>query len=285
MTIGGAERFYLLTTPAKHDGKTPIPLVVDFHGLLEGAEIHTKMSNFGELAKTEGFAVAFPHGSGQPERWDVNPDVSKNLDLQIIDAMLDQLGNDLCIATSRVYATGLSYGAIMTSFLTCARSNRFAAVAPVAGLMVPTPCEQTHKMPIVTFHGTADPILTFNGGTGPGLSSILGAKDDPAKATTTTAPPDLNGPGYPEHAATWAQRNGCKPNPADTKVSDDVIHRVYDCPASSPVEFFIVLGGGHAWPGSEFSKNAEKILGTTTFDIDATKEAWRFFQRFQLPAS
>lgn len=278
--VGGAERWYLLTTPARHDGKTPLPLVVDFHGLLEGAQIHAAMSKFGELGASEGFVVATPNGSGEPVRWDVSP-ASSNQDLAFVDALLDQVGNDLCIDTSRVYATGLSYGAIMTSFLACQRANRFAAVAPVAGLMVPTPCDQPRKMPILTIHGTADPILLFNGGAGSRLGGLLGG-GDPA-TPDTTRPPDLNGPGYPTNAAKWAERNGCEPAPTDTKVTENVIRRVYACPKDAPVEFLIVLGGGHAWPGSEFSKRIERIVGPTTFEIDATREAWKFFQRYQLP--
>jgi polyhydroxybutyrate depolymerase len=60
-----------------------------------------------------------------------------------------------------------------------------------------------------------------------------------------------------------------------------VTHRVYDCPDGADVEMYIVAGGGHAWPGSEFSKGVEQIIGPTTFDIDATDLIWEFFQRFR----
>jgi polyhydroxybutyrate depolymerase len=279
MDVGGTERFYLLTTPTAHDGTKPLPLVLDFHGLAEGAQVHTAMSDFGTLAKKEGFVVAFPNGTGQPVKWDANTKSNPNHDVEYVDQLLDQLGAQLCIDTSRVYATGLSYGAIMSSFLTCVRADRFAAVAPVAGLTMPADCTPSRPMPALTFHGTADPILKFNGGVD--LGSIGGGSAD---APTTTRPPaDLNGPGYPAAVAAWAARNGCKPDATDTKVTENVIHRVYDCPASAPVEFYIVLGGGHAWPGSEFSKSIEKVVGPTTSDISATELAWKFFQRFQLP--
>jgi polyhydroxybutyrate depolymerase len=61
-----------------------------------------------------------------------------------------------------------------------------------------------------------------------------------------------------------------------------VIHRVYRCPPGTAVEFYIVLGGGHAWPGSEFSEKIAAITGPTTFEIDASEIIWAFFQRFQL---
>ena len=108
--------------------------------------------------------VAFPNGTGEPVKWDANPSSDPNQDLAYFDQLLDQLETDLCIDTSRVDVTGLSYGAIMTSFLTCVRTDDFAAVAPVAGITVPADCEPSRPMPVITFHGTADPILKFNGG-------------------------------------------------------------------------------------------------------------------------
>ena len=80
-----------------------------------------------------------------------------------------------------------------------------------------------------------------------------------------------------------AERNGCDPTPTDTQATDEIIHRVYDCPAGADVEFYIVVGGGHSWPGSAFSQAIESIVGHTTFDIHASEEAWAFFEHFQLP--
>ena len=285
MTVGGVERQYLLTTPAAHDGKKPLALVLDHHGLSEGMKIHTQMSGFAEVAKKEGFVVAFPNGAGVPVHWDITK-ATPNNDLDFIDALIDALGKELCLDLTRVYSAGLSYGAIWSSFLTCHRAERFAAVGTVAGITIPKDCNPSRPMPVVAFHGTADPILTFNGGTGPGLTSLFGNKDPnaPTTAPPTTVPPDLTGPGYPQNAADWAKRNGCQATFKDSDVSKDVIKRVYDCPATASVEFYIIKGGGHAWPGSEFSKGIEKIVGPTTFDINASELIWKFFQRFTLPA-
>jgi poly(3-hydroxybutyrate) depolymerase len=164
LDIEGQSRRYLVTTPSAHDGETPLPLVLDFHGLMEGAEIHAGMSQYSPVAEEEGFVVAFPHGSGDPVRWDAEPGTDPNLDLVYFDTMVEQLGNDLCLDESRVYATGLSYGAIFTSRLLCERAEVLAAAAPVAGIADPEGCDPSQPVPILTFHGKEDPILLFNGG-------------------------------------------------------------------------------------------------------------------------
>ena len=275
ISVGGEERWYLLTTPAAHDGTTPIPLVVELHGLGEGAAIAAQMSEFDVVAEREGFVMAYPNGSGSPVRWDQRLDASPNADFDFIDQLLDQVGRDLCIDTSRVYATGLSYGAIMSSALACARTDRFAAIAPVAGITRPEGCAPTRPLPVLAFHGTMDPILYFNGGIGNLAAAFSGG---------TLAPPptpvDLDGEGYPKAVAAWADANGCGAA-VDERRSPQVIERIYACEADADneVRFFIIEGGGHSWPGSAFSASIERIVGPTTTELDATEEIWRFFER------
>jgi polyhydroxybutyrate depolymerase len=298
--VGGVARWFLLTTPAPgapsptHPAKAtptvaastiPRPLVVDFHGLAEGATIHSATTQFGALGQRQGFVVAFPNGTGSPVRWDSTTQGSSNTDLQFVTAMLEQLESTLCIDTSRVYASGLSDGSFMVSLLACTMSDRFAAIAAVSGLQMPEPCPTTRRVPILTFHGTADPILLFNGGIGTAtLNKALGRTGPApsASTTTTTQPVDLHGSGYPATVRAWAAKDGCRPQSSDTKVASEIILRTYPCPKGTAVEFYIVIGGGHSWPGSRFSQSISSITGRTTFQINATRSIWAFFQRFQL---
>lgn len=284
LPVRDAERRYLLSAPAREAGDEPLPLVLDFHGLAEGAEVHAGMTQLGPLGIEEGFVTVFPHGRGQPVAWDVGTDPATNDDLAYVAAVLDRVEQERCIDTARVYATGLSNGAMMSSAVACAMADRVAAIAPVAGIALPEPCELARPVPVLTIHGTADPILLFNGGVGTGVLDAALGGEAPA-ATTTTAPPDLDGAGYPETVLGWAELAGCETAATDESVSDDVIRRTYDCPEDAPVEFLIVEGGGHSWPGSEFSRSIESVVGPTTFDIDASREVWEFVSEFHLPAT
>ncbi len=296
--VDGTSRWYLLNTPspatpsptaaepgAEPGAPVPRPLVVDFHGLAEGAVIHSTTTRFGVLGQKDGFVAVFPNGTGTPVQWKTSATTQPNPDLAFVTAMLNQLESELCIDTSRVYASGLSDGSFMVSLLACTMSNRFAAVAAVSGLVLPKPCPSSRRVPVIAFNGTADPILFFNGGVGTGtLNRALGHGGPTSSSTSTTAPVKVNlhGRGFPATVQAWALKDGCHPRSTDTRLSSQVILRTYRCPASTDVAFYIILGGGHAWPGSKFSREISSITGFTTFQINATNVIWTFFRRFRL---
>jgi polyhydroxybutyrate depolymerase len=280
--LDDSDRWFLLTTPLAHDGTTPLPLVLDLHGLSEGADVHSRMSDLATDADEEGFVVVMPEGEGTPVRWRIGLTPEDNPDLQFAIDLLDQLEAKLCIDTSRVYATGLSNGAFFSSVLGCSLSDRIAAIAPIAGVIHPEGCATTRPVPVLSMHGTADPILLFNGGVGGRLNEVL--ENGPGAETTEEALPeaDLDGEGYPANIRAWAEANGCSPDPSDERVSDTVLRQTWDCPPEGATEFLVMEGGGHSWPGSEFSKLVENVVGPTD-DLDANTEIWAFFQRFRLP--
>jgi polyhydroxybutyrate depolymerase len=270
-------RTFLLTTPPPHP--TPAPLVVDFHGYSEGATTEALATQFSPLAQKDGFLVVFPNGTGTPIAWNTSIKAS-NPDLHFVTAMLNHVEATECVDEARVYATGLSQGAFMTSTMACVMSSRFAAVAPVSGVQLPKGCHPSRPVPILAFHGTSDPILHFNGGLG---RQVL--EDDVTvnpKPLPKLAPARLNGPGYPATVKAWAAKDGCGTTATNHRLSAQVIHRAYPCPAGVAVEFDIILGGGHTWPGSAFDNEIRRFVGNTTMELNATTTIWSFFQQFHL---
>ncbi len=295
--VGGVPRWYLLDTPSPSTPSPtdrtsstsaraiPRPLVVNFHGLVEGAVVQSLTTMFGVLGQRDGFDTVFPNGTGTPVQWDYSATSHPNPDLAFVTAMLDHLESTLCIDTSRVYASGLSEGSFMASLLACTMADRFTAIAAVSGLIVPKPCTPARAVPVLAFNGTADPILFFNGGVGTATLNRVdgqGGTSSASPATTVPVKVNLHGPGFPANVQTWAAKDRCDPRSTDTRIASQVILRRYVCPPGTAVEFYIILGGGHAWPGSKFSQKISSVTGFTTFQINATDVIWAFFEHFRL---
>jgi polyhydroxybutyrate depolymerase len=276
--VDGEERWYLWTAPEHSPGASPMPLVLDFHGLAEGAEFHGAMSGFAALARSEGFALAVPNGSGNPVSWGIAADGS-NRDVAVVEALIDEIAATSCIDLRRIHATGLSNGALLSSALACTLSDRIASIAAVAGLSDPSGCSPVRPVPVLAYHGTDDAILLFNGGVGDLAAALQGGT--PTIPPGTTA--DLDGPGTPAAVRAWAARNGCDPTPEDTRAGSDVLRRSYRCPSGADVEFLVIEGGGHSWPGSDVSRSLEQVVGRTTLEVDATALSWEFFRGHPRP--
>lgn len=277
LSSGGADRWYDRLVPAAYDGE-PTPLVVDLHGYLSGAEGQAAMSGFGATAEREGFVLATPQGNGDLAYWNAVPHPDLPDDVGFVADVIDDVSAAVCIDPDRVYVDGMSNGAFLTSLVACELADRVAAVAAVAGLLVPADCAPSRPVPVLAVHGTADRYVPFTGGRGPALDD-LAWDGDSSRAFDGLVFGDLT-----EAAARWAELDGCDPEPTRTDVSDEVEVIAYgDCADDAAVELFVVDGGGHAWPGSDVSRASADIVGPTTFDVDATDLIWTFFEEHPRP--
>ena len=173
--------------------------------------------------------------------------------------MIDDLEEAYNIDPMRVYANGLSNGGGMAFVLSCTLSDRIAAVGMVAAAhFLPWSwCTDHRPVPMISFHGTADPIIPYEGGTSSVAAGSL---------------PDVS-----EWAASWARRNRCGPDTVESAVAGDVIRRDYtDCADDAAVVLFTIYGGGHTWPGG--GPLPEWFLGPTSGSIDASSQMWAFFR-------
>ena len=87
--------------------------------------------------------------------------------MKFIRAAVDQTTKDFPIDRSRVFATGISNGAIMSHRLAAEASDVFAAVATVAGEMAPSMAEHfqpQYSVSVLIIHGDADPLVPIGGG-------------------------------------------------------------------------------------------------------------------------
>ncbi len=219
-----------------------------------------------------------PQGNGPLPYWNTVPHADLPDDIQFVADIIDRTSKQLCTDPDRVYVDGISNGGMLTSLVGCRLADKVAAIAPVAGLTFPQGCAPARPMPVLAIHGTADQFLTFDGHLGPGLDPIE------FNADSTKAFTDLPLAPIRDAAQRWATADGCTGAAQETPVSATVTQvHVDTCPGGATVQLYVVEGGGHTWPGSQFSQAGAAALGPTTFDIDANQVIWAFFQAHPMP--
>ncbi len=271
ITVDGADRQYLLSIPDRYEGSVSAPLVFDFHGLGSNMEEQSAYSQLAAKAGAKGFIVITPDGRGDVARgWSIKPTIAANPDARFVKAMLTATQRALCIDPLRVYATGISNGAILSTVLACALPGRFAAIAPVAGVNGAPACDAaTPRVSVVAFHGTADPVVPYQGG------DFFSGAQPTHKANVQAQPVDAA-------VARWAAFDGCGVPASEAQVAPDVQRITYPrCPVRGTVELYRVVGGGHTWPGAVPVRLAR--LGPTTDSIDATELMLAFFAAHPRP--
>ena len=166
LTVDGSARTYLFYVPSTYRPEHPSPLVLVFHGAGATGRGMARHTGFTALAEREGFVVAYPEGIGR--RWnDGRGYGTPRDDVGYIRALLDTLGRRLSIDPRRIFATGISNGAMFSYRLACDLPGVFAAIAPVAGAMpeaLVEGCAHVTPVALAAFQGTADPLVPYDGG-------------------------------------------------------------------------------------------------------------------------
>jgi len=276
-TSDGSPRSYLRRVPPSYDGTKPVPVVVDLHGYLEGARLHATNTMLGPFGDQHGFVTITPQGSGDVAAgWEVE---ANSPDVRFIGHLLDEIGRTLCVDDRRVFVTGYSNGAFLASTIACVFADRVAAIATVAGLLDPPGCKPARPVPVVAFQGTGDEFVAFTGGLGP-RARAASANDGTGRTLAETSGGRAVARSAPttKVAAVWAKRNKCTSKPKTGEIAPDVTLVSYRCPKRADVELYRIEGGGHTWPGSEFSRAIESVVGPTTFSINADDLIWTFFR-------
>jgi len=83
-------------------------------------------------------------------------------DITFLATLVKVLESKYCINQSEVYATGF-WGRARSEPTCLRRIHLFAAVAPISGLRRPKPCPTSRAVPVIAFHGSADPVDPFMG--------------------------------------------------------------------------------------------------------------------------
>jgi polyhydroxybutyrate depolymerase len=226
----GAERSYLLYVPDSYRGE-PVPLVLSLHGSGGRPEPWVDGSGLTSIADREGFAVAFPAGAFTntvtQRSWNANLDPGVD-DVQFVRDLIADASMRIRIDPARVYATGFSGGARMSSRLACELADVLAAAAPVAGVQYPDGCTPVRMIPLLAIHSKADPVNQYE---------LSGESRPYWRMGVETA------------IQRWLAEEGCGQSPAISAEADNIELRHWaGCDDSAEIRFYVIADGGHDWP-------------------------------------
>ena len=265
------ERFYDIHLPSNFTINKKFPVVFVFHG--GGGNPEQARSDYGmDMVSDENdFIVVYPAGTGKSRTRFLTFNAGEccgyakenNInDLGFVNFILDELENNLNIDPKKIYASGLSNGAFMSYRLACDSSNRFAAIAPVAGVLGKNleNCNPSNQVPIIHFHGKKDEHILYNGG----ISKVGFIKEDWVSVN--------------ELIYYWLNINKIeKESLITSKIGNAILSKFGPNAQGTKIKLWTLEDGGHTWPGG---KSKLKATGKVNQDINASELIWDFFKQY-----
>lgn len=259
---GNTNRDYTIDIPTNYDPQKPYRLIFAFHwvggnddmiseGLVEfapGSGPDYAYYGLKRLANLANEPAIFIAPRGLNGRWGQE-------DHPFFDNLLNYANTNLCIDSTRVFATGFSFGGMITYSLSTAKQNKIRAAVGLGpanfNIWLPNPLPR-------------DPIAWM---------SVTGMSDQ----TTPWVNANNQNQGARAIALHRAQDNGCTvPTSIPTTNVGSRTHMCYDfsgCKSGYPVKACTFDGGHIANVGDGTTSNAGK-------DSWVPGESWKFFSQF-----
>lgn len=155
-------RTYHVKEPDGWDGRSPLPVVLHFHGWARTGAIpvyHTRISG---ATRRRGVLLLAP--TGVNKTWDFWRGRSDDVDFAA--AVIEDAATRYPIDRSRIYVSGYSFGSAMAWRYVCENGNDVAALIAVAGTL-----DQREDCPqgpaeVRHVHGLSDTVMDFPMGPG-----------------------------------------------------------------------------------------------------------------------
>jgi polyhydroxybutyrate depolymerase len=278
---GGLQRTYTIHIGSSYDKDRPTPLVIVLHGGGGTGQGMNKLTNFDSIADAENFIVVYPDGF--ENHWNDGRNVQRyrtqaqNIDdVGFISSLIDTISGELNIDAKRVYAAGISNGAMMSHRLGCELSQKIAAIAPVAGNIpanMVSVWSPSKPVSVLIINGTDDPLVPWAGGSVHlgriELGQVISVEDT---------------------VKFWVTKDNCFASPIVSQLPDKApsdgttvsIETYGGCQDGAEIVLYAVEGGGHTWPGG-LQYSQEALIGRTSRDFDASEVIWQFFKLHPMP--
>ncbi|MCB9799354.1 MAG: polyhydroxybutyrate depolymerase [Candidatus Omnitrophica bacterium] len=262
------ERTYRLHVPLHYLPDQIYPLVIVLHGGAANAEYAMRMSEMNRIADEENFLVLYPNGTGIYKHavltWNAGNCCGYAHEHQVDDvgfirSLIGYLQSHYGIDSKRIYATGISNGAMMAYRLAVEMAGVIAAIAPVAGPFNHAGTMPEEPVSVIAFHGLEDQHAPYLGGTGP--KTLYPRIDRPVQ----------------ESIRLWVEHNQCSREPQIEKKGKITCETYHGGRGESRVVLYTLEEEGHTWPGGQPGLRNGNV-DPPTQEISASRLIWDFFK-------
>jgi len=272
LQMGALTRTYTVHVPQTPPPSGGFPVILAFHGGgMQGAGMR-RLTQLDALADRDGFIVIYPDGIDK--HWNDGRSTIKNPqdDVGFISKLLGTLSQDHAVNSRRIYATGISNGALFAERLGCELSPQIAGIAPVAGTLpaeTAPGCRPSRPVAVMQIDGTADPIMPYGGG----AVKDFGGRGEGGNVLSVM-----------QTAEQWARLNRCeiraeaRPLPVTARFDRTRAFstQYLNCAPGGQVRILTVEGGGHAWPGGP-QYAPRLMIGVSSRQFNASNMIAEFF--------
>lgn len=220
ITSDNTQRNYWIEMPANYDRNKTYPVIIGLHWRGGSAADIYGWSGFFGLKDQYGNNAIFLAPQGLDAGWANSGD----RDIRFLRAMISEVQQGACTNTQRVFATGFSFGGMMSNAIGCQMGDVVRAIVPMAGSLWSGCANSSHKVAAMFIHAKDDNTVPYSAGE--------------------------------EARNTFLARNSCKVSTLPLGANGCVEYQ--DCVSDKPVVWCGTETGGHWYPS--FSAQESKAF-------------------------
>lgn len=156
----GVQRSYWVEMPANYDPNKTYPVVIGLHWRDGSADDVRGWSGFFGLKNEYGSNAIFIAPQGLDAGWANTGD----RDIRFMRSMISQVQQGACTDTQRVFATGFSFGGMMSNAIGCQMGDVVRAIAPMAGSLWSGCAPSEHRVAALFIHAQDDNTVPYTAG-------------------------------------------------------------------------------------------------------------------------
>jgi len=227
-------RSYHARVPDGWDGKSPLPVLLHFHGWGRQGTLTVRHGRIAGATRKMGVLLLGPNGNGRSwDFWDRSSD-----DVPFAAAVIEDAAKRWPIDRSKIFVSGYSWGGSMAWRFACADGSGVAAVLAISGTLRDADENCANPVNMRQVYGTQDTVLDYPYGPDGDLEGAV---------------------------ALWTMRNGCSYKPDSksswkpTKILPIMRHSWTQCSSGKSV-ILDVHKRGHFIPRGWIARQLEELL-------------------------